>query len=75
MTFTLELPDAVVQNLKAEAEQQHVPLQDWIVQKLQQDVGTVTSSTRSEALSDDDFEAVARRVIERDLELLQRLAK
>ena len=74
MTFTLELPDTVVQSLKAEAETQHVPLQEWIVLKLQQNIGSATSSTRIEEINE-EFEAVARRVIERDLELLKRLAK
>ena len=74
MTFTLELPDTVVQSLKAEAETQHVPLQEWIVLKLQQGIGSATSSTRIETLDDDAFEAAVKHTLDKNTELYRRLA-
>ena len=73
MTFTLELPDTVVQSLKAEAETQHVPLQEWIVLKLQQGIGSATSSTRINETSE-EFEAAVKRTLEKNAELYRRLA-
>ena len=73
MTFTLELPDSVVQNLKAEAETQHVPLQEWIVLKLQQGIGSATSSTRIEEINE-EFEAAVKHTLDKNTELYRRLA-
>lgn len=74
MTFTLELSEDMLQSLQAEAERQHVPLQELIVLKLQQDISSATSSTRSETLGEEAFSKLARGIVEDYRVVLERLA-
>ncbi len=75
MTFTLELPETVVEILEAEAKMQHLPLQEWIMLKLRREVDAATSSTRSQdTMSDEQFSMLARGVVNDYRVVLERLA-
>ena len=75
MTFTLELSETVVKVLEAEAEMQHLPLQEWIMLKLRREVDATTSSTQSEdTMSDEQFSGLARGVVDDYRVVLERLA-
>ena len=76
MTFTIELDDDLAQQLEARATQTQMTPHEMAIVGLRDYLQKTapTSSTRSDE-TNEEFEAVARRVIERDLELLKRLAK
>ena len=75
-TFTIELDDDLAQQLETRAAQTQMTPHEMAIIGLRDFLrnADATSSTRSDK-TNDEFEAVARRVIARDLELLQRLAK
>jgi predicted transcriptional regulator len=69
-TFTIELDDRLAQRLEERARQLQMTTAEMAAIGLREFL-----EGASEEISDAEFEEVARRVIERDLELLQRLAK
>jgi len=68
MTLTLEVPEAVAQQLENEAQQLRVTPQQLAIMKLQRDFEAPTT------LSDDEFEKLAREVVRDNREVLERLA-
>ncbi len=68
MTWTLEMPEAVMQQLEVEAKQLRVTPQELAIMKLQRDFEAPTT------LSDDEFEQLAREVVRDNREVLERLA-
>lgn len=69
-TFTIELDDKLAQELKQRAEKSHMTVDEIAAVGLRNFLQSF-----SEEVSDAEFQAVAKRVIERDAELLQRLAQ
>jgi predicted transcriptional regulator len=69
-TLTIELDDRLAQRLEERARQLQMTTAQMAAIGLREFL-----EGASEEISDAEFEEVARRVIERDLELLQRLAK
>lgn len=69
-TFTIELDDKLAQELKQRAEKFHMTADEMAAIGLRNFL-----QNSPEEVSDAEFQATAKRIIERDAELLHRLAQ
>lgn len=69
-TFTIELDDHLARELRQRAEKSHMTIDEIAAIGLRDFL-----KSSAQEVSDAEFEEVAKRVIERDAELLQRLAQ
>ena len=76
MTFTIELDDDLAQQLEARAAQTQMTPHEMAIVGLRDYLQNAapTSSTRSETLGNEAFEAAVKRTLEKNAELYRRLA-
>ncbi len=70
-TMTIELDDELAQKVKARAKKSGQAPEAWLRASLAEQL----NAAEPEELSDDEFRALARSVIEDNRELLERLAR
>lgn len=69
-TITLEVDDELAQRLERQAQKLNLSLPELALLRLR-----AGEDSADQTVSDEEFEAVARRAIARDAELLRRLAQ
>ncbi len=77
-TFTIELDEESVRKIERMAQDNKVSSQELVTRAIMNfayELKNVPQDSQNEEVSDAEFQAVAKRVIERDAELLQRLAQ
>lgn len=77
-TFTIELDDESARKIEQMAQDNKVSSQELVTRAIMDfayELKNVPQDSQDEKVSDEEFQATAKRIIERDAELLQRLAQ